>query len=960
MLSSSRHVRPTVYVLILAALAISAPACGGGGGEGGPGPDGAGQGLVLMNFQQAGQDNVPINRILRFTFSEPVDEATIGAHSIQIREGPSYGRTADGQFVIDPVNPSIVHFEPKLLSVCGDASTAGLSPGSNYKVTIVGAPEEFAITNTKGQRLGATLAYEFTTRSEEDPEYLEDQIPGQAPYILERTPSGGDVAVLVDPSRGEEALSEITLVFSENIDPCSITQQSVSVAVYENGGAHPGTEYPAPGSGVYSGFEPAEDSVPSDPTTWGGNAVPLLKPQSVICDQILDQDYDETKLRLVPQGGVLPENSLVVVSLTFTVTDFGGSPLSPEQFSFTTENTPEQSGYLHIPFDDTTPVDENESTADVNTTRSPDRAQGWMLFAGDGDNGEQGERLPAFPVFRTTDNKYDYCDKTENKGEKTIFDPPADITLHTGADRVTDCFNSADRSTAVEWEFRSFRIADGITVTLIGLNPAILKVQGDVVIENGGTLLLRGGEGEDGHTFSYYDTPADREGGVGIAGAGDGGIGRKPVSSTSTADWSDPGYAGYGSPDAFVKGGHGAGDGGVGAELPTTYFYTHGVSGVGGGGGGHAMDGADGMRTGPGTTYKWANTDLRGTGGGIYGAGQEGDPKEAQLMRTPSAGSGGGGGGWACMYNSNAYNLTYYYYAGEGGGGGAGGGFVDLTAQGDIQIYGRIDARGGTGGRGGIGGYTGGAGGGGGSGGGVRLITPGDINLQNGTITTAGGTRGTGSRGQYPATGYANHGGNGGSGRIVLEDGDSVITAFNTASLVPTDGQVGFSRGVFDPTRFGSGASNSMCQTGFMLIGPIVAPDFDTLTASDIVAGIPLGMEMGATGTSMAIDARGRKMLPDGSVDNSAAALTPWVSVGYFTKGDTPTEPKWYGDGYPTDLAGTEWDTGDRVPGGIQYLNGMCGYLQIRIWFFLPSEGIGPTDPGPYVEDVKIPYRVDM
>ena len=69
--------RALLFPALLIAVAMSVPACGGGGA--GAGPGGAGQGLVLTNFYQGGQDNVPINRVLRFEFSEPVASASIGA-----------------------------------------------------------------------------------------------------------------------------------------------------------------------------------------------------------------------------------------------------------------------------------------------------------------------------------------------------------------------------------------------------------------------------------------------------------------------------------------------------------------------------------------------------------------------------------------------------------------------------------------------------------------------------------------------------------------------------------------------------------------------------------------------------------------------------------------------------------------------------------------------------------------
>ncbi len=965
MSASVRHLhRPLylavpLYLTVLAALLVAAPACGGGGG-GGPGPGGAGQGLVLMNFDQAGQDNVPINRILSFQFSEAVDPTTIGAHSIQIREGPSFGLSASGDFVIDPDDPSSVQFRPDLLTVCGNASSAGMKPGTTYKVTFVGYPEEFAIANTKGQALEATEAFQFSTRPESDPEYLEDQLPGQAPYVLTRSPDAGSPACAVE---GDDAFTEIGIEFSENLDPCSVNESSVRVSVYEFGGAHPGEEYPA-GSGNYSGFVPPEDSLPDDPTSWGGNAVPLSTPQAVLCNLILDQDYEATRLRIVPQGGSLPENSLIVVSLTFGLTDFGGDPLSPERFSFTTENTPRQNGYLEIPFNDTTPIDTDNSTADLNTARSPGRAQGWMLFAGDGDNG-QYDYIPSYPLFNSANYAYVGCTAQTNSGTKDDFNPgTGNHTLHTGATRVPEiCTNNSDGSTAVEWEFRSFRIRNGARVTILGKNPAIIKSLGDIVIEAGGELILQGEDGEDGHSFSYYDVADDRDGGAGVAGSGDGGMGHKP----NTIDSSKDGFAGYGSDDYWVygsglpggnglgQGGWGSGEGGVGAEYATTYNYS-GQCGQGAGGGGHATVGQDGMSV-LYSPYTWAMSP-RGVGGEIYP-----DSGNADQMLTPSAGSGGGGGGWCWMYYT--YDLTYYYYAGDGGGGGSGGGFVDLTSQGDIRVYGMIDARGGDGGNGGIGGYVGGGGGGGGSGGAVRLLTPNDIDVSGGTILTTGGRGGRGSVGNYSTGRTPNDGGDGGIGRIAMEDGDSIITGAKTATMVPALNTDGYYSGLFQPSRFTAGATTSVGGTEYMFLGPLTPPDLESLSADDFVAGIPLGANRG-TMTAMVVDVQGRPMLPDGSVDSTPGAETGWYCIGYFKNGETPQEPAWTADAFPpaSDVL-PDYDPtapgSDIVGAGIGNVP-PCSYLQVRIWFWVPdaSTGFGPQDPGPYIDDMRVPFSSDQ
>ena len=66
-----------------------------------------------------------------------------------------------------------------------------------------------------------------------------------------------------------------------------------------------------------------------------------------------------------------------------------------------------------------------------------------------------------------------------------------DIVLDTGASLNTQCDNEVDGSRAVVFEFRTFRIRAGRTVKLVGRNPAIILVSGDVLIESGGRLLVK-------------------------------------------------------------------------------------------------------------------------------------------------------------------------------------------------------------------------------------------------------------------------------------------------------------------------------------------------------------------------------------------------------------------------------------------------------------------------------------
>ena len=132
-------------VALLVALALPLAACGGGGGSGGATPgDGS---LALLSFEQDGIDNMPLNTILEIRFAEAVDPASVSAASVQVRAGPSFGATVPGVFLVEG---STVWFEPKLPGLC-DLSDGGFQPSTNYRLQVIGFPEEFSVRNVNGQ-----------------------------------------------------------------------------------------------------------------------------------------------------------------------------------------------------------------------------------------------------------------------------------------------------------------------------------------------------------------------------------------------------------------------------------------------------------------------------------------------------------------------------------------------------------------------------------------------------------------------------------------------------------------------------------------------------------------------------------------------------------------------------------------------------------------------------------------
>jgi hypothetical protein len=917
---------------LVSSLALGATSCGGGGSGG----NNSGAAMVLVSFLQAGEDNVPLNRVLEFTFSASVDVATVDQGSIQIRKGPLFGQSVEGRFLVQGAK---IFFEPKLPSTC-TLEDAGFTADTDYRVTLIGSPEEFALRSTTGDPLESTISFSFHTRTETDPSGLfEDQVPGVFPFVVTTSPSDG--ARPPDPDVAVGPGNRVRIEFSENIDPCSISATTVRFNQWAVGDP---TDFP-------NGFDPDADQTPGDPFSWG-SGTPQIPPQRIRSQYVLTQNFVSTRLDIIPDFGEFPDNALLVVEVTSDVRDFGGIPAIPKTFAFVTENRAQQCQARLLKFDGDVPVNTDLSTADVDTARAPDRAQGFLLFAGDGDNGAT-TTIPSGPA----------CIPWEQVNDGTPDDLDvisADIVLDTGASLNTQCDNEVDGSRAVVFEFRTFRIRAPRTVKLVGRNPAIILVSGDVLIESGAKLLVKsdgtaGTPSANGLNGTGGTQPVAGLGGRGILGGGSGGAASAGGSGLSGTIYSSNGEAGFGSPDFGTPGGMGGltdpvligpGRGAVNTGHTMSNSQVNRFA-AGGGGGGHATAGGNGNANGNGQspTFNDGGGFVDAAGGGTYG-----DP--FGKMPTPESGSGAGGGGLARAAFGGSFSAP-------GGGGGAGGGFIDLTSSGTIKIFGTIDASGGMGGGGGQSFSGGGGGGGGGSGGGVRLLTP--ISIQVASTTTISAIGGIGGSGTVGSVGtafgaVANSGGQGGLGRLVFEDGDSVIEGYAGAAINPGEtSSAGFYRGLFDAARFQGGGLTPQLVTGLIDMGPTFPTYVEPVQVyggqEDFVAGIPAVASRGVGATSILIEVQGFPVTSDGSIDQTDPS--GWSRIGYFTDSGAESFPTW-NLGTPGDVTLPPGSVG----GGFAHVN-QHEFIQFRITFFLKSN-VGPFDPGPFLDDWTIHFCYDQ
>jgi hypothetical protein len=344
--------------------------------------------------------------------------------------------------------------------------------------------------------------------------------------------------------------------------------------------------------------------------------------------------------------------------------------------------------------------------------------------------------------------------------------PTANLTIDTTAKAI--------------YEYTTIDIPAEVTVTVVGPNPAIIKVCGDVNID--GVLSASGQAG--GSSSNNSPGGSGGAGGPGGAGGGDGGE-RNPI------------FNGMGAPGSGPSPGQPGVDGGtVGGP------YTEPVGG--GGGGGNATAGQDGGLPNSGST-----PSASGSGG-------------PAVMPPIMQSSGGGGGGGDLDSATNASSND------GGGGGGGGGGTLSLWALGTITVApgGAIRADGGAGGDS----AGNGGGGGGGSGGVLEIRTP-LLVVNFGTISAIGGAGGAATQTQYNCG--CSPGGAGGDGFITIFT-CSTGTMFPGITPAPSvnalAGTGPLNLGVNCPAGTiavcGSSGNSYLCGISGALIPPVPVPPF--------------------------------------------------------------------------------------------------------------------------------------
>jgi hypothetical protein len=290
---------------------------------------------------------------------------------------------------------------------------------------------------------------------------------------------------------------------------------------------------------------------------------------------------------------------------------------------------------------------------------------------------------------------------------------------------------TVDTSVKSEYEFSSFTLSAGSTMTVVGSRPLTLRIAGSSAIE--GTILIDGGAGGGAAAAAPTAT-----GGTAGAGGGAGGIGgeRSPDIAPSTGTATVSGTGGGIRPNEAGITGQNAGGGGCHgnhAAFPATDGTGSGGGGVGGTAGTCALSQA-----------------------------AIADRFETDFATATPGGAGGGGGATRALLANNI----------NGAGGGGGGGAIRIASQGNLLLSGTIRARGGAGGNGDVVATDYGASGGAGAGGSIWVQSAGTVSGA-GILDVSGGTGGQ-------DVGMGSFGGNGSRGAIRVDAATQSFTGTYT------------------------------------------------------------------------------------------------------------------------------------------------------------------------------------
>lgn len=713
----------------LVLLASGLASCSGGGGGGGnfkivsctlgcAGSGAGGDGQVTCGIQ-----DVFVNGDLRVAFDAPVSQASLSVFTVQVTQLGT-GKTPAADRFVDPNDPKILVYRPKLAFDSSGSPVFGLSAGASYTVKLPGAVEDpgsdFVRSTGGSPNLHRMLCTVEASLGVLDAKPGSPSVAVTVDQVTSYDPGTGDpltfaLDVPADGAVDVFQLSPITLKFDDLMNPATlvnpVTGESQSVQVM---------------------IDP--DGIVSDPS----DQQEILGTFSILLDQaLLTTTVIFTPEIGYPSAGPDPVNKRkIVVHLPSSISDLGGHPLLNSGFvAFTPEVVTFGPTQLKEDFLTTAKEDVLSSGGDWGQ-----QFDGLLLPGVAGGSGRLGFlEVPAgATIVLNTDNE-DFSDITD----PLIFNP-ANV-LGATFDGTQYVFPPV---TDGIFEFATVRLNSGSQLRFEGSNPGRLFVRGEVGVN--GRLDVSGGdlgEHDDSEVFGQPGGEAGASGGPG----GDGGrlptwVGFELVAGTVVPDPPAPppptlpelnGQTGIGVVDNLINPTGtdlGNGTGGFAWPQPTTAhpelhlptapsditgleldLFTCGtlMKATVGGGAAFALNGTAGINT-PliGTSQPTAGPTATGGLASDFGLGIGSDPESPQRTLSPEAGylhgSAGGGGGGASVAFTNTDGLptlcsvppaqisNYQQHSGAGGGGGAGA--LQVQAGSRLIVDGIVDASGGIGG----------------------------------------------------------------------------------------------------------------------------------------------------------------------------------------------------------------------------------------------------------------------
>jgi hypothetical protein len=736
----------------------------------------------VASINVAGAAGVPANAIVEMTFTAPVDPASATAAVVQVcgRNATNTGYTRQ-VFGSLQVASNVVRFYPRLPGHLrradgtffpegspedDAAANAGFQPSTGYQVRVIGAPAASPLRSVAGRPLKTDAVARFTVASNA----RADELWTTGTYADAPPPA---FSFSNPPDRVPSKADQFTARGGAVDVP---TKTSVALFC---------TKVPlAPGTARIEG------NVDLTMTSRRGDA---SERRPVAGSVFVEQNFDTTRLEFQPRVALADQ-------ATYRLRVGKGVKDLTEQSDFASNPSRERLRTIYDFLAAGRALSPGGQVADLPDP--PDElVPDWPPFDGAGGSAQRavykanilalGDAYPdeidprTMVMFTTRDEPVtdDSVTIEFTRSENLVDDalttgtvdtdvPSAAAAIFTAAagsgadgDLAPSASQtiSSDSYAGATMNFRRVSIPPGVTVTLVGSRPAVLK---SVSFSIEGTISADGAAGQSSSktaSTSPITSQSNQAGGAG--GPGGGGGGNSSTSLTpGTGLAGNAGTDGTGAAASAQDGGR-PGQGGQMASFSATYA----VGGGGGGGGGvRGAGGAGAASTAP--IQSWNGS------GGAGGAAALGNDDLSPLV---------GGAGGAAGANGSWLQGQWATTAGAGGGGG-GALMIQTAGTFTVGTSAKIRARGGAGGNGpGTGNSFPAGPGGGGGGGSLLLRTTKGFNVANpaAAFDVSGGLGGTQS-----GSSVAPFGGRGGDGLVRTEDpnGGIAIPGATSAVYSPT------------------------------------------------------------------------------------------------------------------------------------------------------------------------------